>query len=79
MKKFPWKEMGIGCMLLVLLVFGRCAVTVGRSIYYGGRDWVEQILADPWFYIGMASAACSAICFLVLASQPKRQEENDEC
>ena len=77
MKKIPWKGIGISCALLVLLVIGRCAVTVGRVIYYGGSNWLNKILSDPWTMVGIAAAAVCAIAFGVLAFQTIREKRND--
>ena len=73
MRRFPWKGIGFGCAILVLLVIGRCVVTAGRVIYYGGTNWVDKILADPWFFVGMAAAAACAACFLVAVSQIRNE------
>lgn len=77
MKEFPWKGIGISCALLVLLVMGRCAVTVGRVIYYGGSNWLNKILSDPWTFVGIAAAAVCAIAFGVLAFQTIRKKRDD--
>ncbi len=65
MKKIPWTAIGAVCMVLVVLVVGRCAVTAGRVLYYGGTNWKEKVLADPWFYVGMAASAVCAVSFFV--------------
>ena len=74
MRKFPWKWIATVCAVLVILVTGRCAVTVGRVMYYKSGDWLANILNDPWFYVGMAAAAICAVSFFVLAISPKRKE-----
>ena len=67
MHKIPLRPIGTVCALLVLLVVGRCAVTVGRALYYGNANWPALLRADPWFYVGMVAAAVSAVCFTLLA------------
>ena len=73
MKRFPWKALGIGCAVLVMLVIGRCAVTAGRVMYYGGSEWISTVLADPWFFAGMAAAAVCVVCFVMLALQCRKE------
>lgn len=75
MKKIPWTAIGIACMTLVVLVIGRCAVTAGRVLYYNGTDWKEKILADPWFYVGMAASAVCVLSFILADVLRRRSEE----
>ena len=73
MKNFPWKGTAIGCAILTVLVIARCAVTVGFVRYYGGNNWMDKLMEDPWFYIGMVSAAACACSLMVLADQDKKK------
>lgn len=79
MKKIPWTLIGAICMVLALLVVGRCAVTAGRVLYYGGTNWKEKVLADPWFYVGMVSSALCAATFMISDwVKRKKPEETEE-
>ena len=78
MKKIPWTGIGVGCMILVVLVIGRCAVTAGRVLYYGGTDWKDKVLADPWFYVGMAASVVCVVAFLLSDMAKKRKKEKNE-
>lgn len=81
MKNIPWKGIAVGCGILAVLVLVRCVVTVGRNLYYGGTYWQNEIMQDPWFYIGMMAAAFCVAALLVLAdraSQTKDAKENED-
>lgn len=78
MKSFPWKGTAIGCGILTVLVIARCAVTVGFVRYYGGSYWMDKLMEDPWFYIGMTSAALCAVSLLVLSDQEKKAKETEQ-
>lgn len=65
MKKIPWTAIGVACLILVLLVAGRSAVTAGRVLYYGGTDWKSKVMADPWLYAGVAAAVLGGVSFLL--------------
>ena len=70
--RFPWKGAGITCAVITLLVVLRCLVTFFRNRYYGGTNGIQLILADPWFYIGMAAAAIGLACFVFLIVLDKK-------
>ena len=74
MKKIPWTAIGTACLVMVLLVIGRCAVTVGRVMYYGGTDWKDKVLSDPWLIVGVAASVVCVLAFL-LADRPKEKSE----
>ena len=75
MKNIPWKGIALGCGIVTLLVLLRCVVTAGRFIYYGGVYWQNEIMADPWFYIGMVAAALCVAALLVLADRAEKKEK----
>lgn len=82
MKEFPWKSVALGTGIVTVLVAARCAVTVGFLRYYYGtaRNWMDKLMEDPWFFIGMAAAALCAVSLLVLADrEDKKSKENDGC
>lgn len=78
MKNFPWKGTAVGCAILTVLVIARCAVTVGFVRYYGGSYWMDKLMEDPWFYIGMTAAAFCAISLLVLAERDRKENKTEE-
>lgn len=77
MKNFPWKSTAIVCGIVTVLVIARCAVTVGFVRYYGGSYWMDKLMEDPWFYIGMVAAALCAVSLLVLAEQDRKKEKKN--
>ncbi len=83
MKNIPWKSIAFGCGTLALMVLFRCVVTAGRYMYYGGIFWQNEIMADPWFYIGMVAAAVCVAALLVLGDrsdkEKKKKATNDGC
>ena len=80
MKKLPWKGIAFGCGMTAVLVLARCVVTAGRFLYYGGTYWQSEIMQDPWFYIGMASAAICVAALLVLSEGANKEhtEKSEE-
>ncbi len=78
MKKIPWKSLAIGCGITAVMVLVRCIVTAGRFLYYGGSYWQSEVMADPWFYIGMVAAAVCVASLLVLSEQEKNTENKIE-
>jgi uncharacterized membrane protein len=64
-KKTPWKGIFIGSMVLVLLVLARCIATVARELYYGRDQWMDLILQDTWFYVGIAAVVVLYISAIV--------------
>ena len=72
MKKIPFKAISLTCITLVVLVVARCAVTAGRTKYYGGTDWITPVVEDPWFLVGMIAAALSVISLILLLVQRKQ-------
>ena len=83
MKHIPWKGIAAGCGILAVMVLFRCVITAGRFVYYGGTYWHNEIMQDPWFYIGMAAAAVCVAALLVLADRAgkdeKKESTNDGC
>lgn len=65
MKKTPWKGIFLGSMVLVLLVLARCIATVARELYYGRDQWMDLILQDTWFYVGIAAVVVLYISAIV--------------
>ena len=65
MKKIPWKGIFIGSMVLVVLVLARCIATVARELYYGREAWLNVVLQDKWFYVGIAAVAVVYISAIV--------------
>lgn len=74
MKNIPWKGIAVGCGILAVMVLCRCVVTAGRFIYYGGVYWQNEIMADPWFYVGMVAAAVCVAALLVLADRSDKEK-----
>jgi uncharacterized membrane protein len=64
-KKTPWKGIFLGSMVLVLLVLARCIATVARELYYGRDQWMDLILQDTWFYVGIAAVVVLYISAIV--------------
>jgi uncharacterized membrane protein len=64
-KKTPWKGIFLGSMVLVLLVLARCIATVARELYYGRDQWMDRILQDAWFYVGIAAVVVLYISAIV--------------
>ena len=65
MKKTPWKGIFLGSLVLVLLVLARCIATVARELYYGRDQWMDLILQDTWFYVGIAAVVVLYISAIV--------------
>ncbi len=78
MKRIPWKGLAMGCGILAVLVVFRCVITAGRFLYYGGTYWQQEVMADPWLYIGMAAAAGCVAALLVLSDQADRKEKAEQ-
>lgn len=82
MKEFPWKGVALGSGILTVLVAARCAVTVGFLRYYYGttKNWMDKLMEDPWFFIGMTAAVLCVVALLVLADQEdKKNKTEDGC
>ena len=78
MKNIPWKKVALGCGILTLLIVCRCAVTAGRFLYYGGVYWQNEIMQDPWLYVGMVAAACCVAALLILSDQADKEAKKEE-
>ena len=78
MHKIPWKGIAIGSGILTLLVFCRCWVTAERFVYYGNAYWQSQVMADPWFYAGMISAAVCVAALLVLSDRADKEKKETQ-
>ena len=77
MKHIPWKGIATGCGILAVMVLVRCVITAGRFLYYGGVYWQKEIMADPWFYIGMVAAAVCVAALLVLADRADKEKKQE--
>ena len=75
MQKIPFKTIGYCSAFLTILIIGRCLVSIGRVLYYGGTNWLAVIQADPWLYVSVASAALSVLCFTMTILQEQRQQQ----
>lgn len=73
MKKIPWNVMMIAGAVMALLVAARCIATVCMERYYGRTNWVAVILADPWFYVGVAAAAVVCICAIACLVEQRKK------
>lgn len=69
MKNIPWKRIFVGCALFAALVLARCIATVVRTVYYGGRDPLNALAADPWTYLGLAAVLLGAAAYLCRAGK----------
>ncbi len=80
MKKIPYLGICIGCGILAVLVAARCGVTAGREMYYGTDAVWRKICGDPWFYVGVLSAAMSLGAGAILWWEKKtaKNQENEE-
>ncbi len=74
MQKIPFKSIGIGCAIMTLLIVARCAVSIGRVLYYGGTQWMPVIQQDPYLYVAVATAAASVACFVMTILQERLQD-----
>ena len=70
MKKIPWKAIAVAALIITGMVAIRCVVTAGRVMYEGGTNWSDRILADPWFYIGIAAAIIGVVACVIKLSEP---------
>ena len=78
MKKIPWKTVAIAALILTVMVAIRCVVTAGRVLYFGGTDWADKILSDPWFYRGIAAAVIGVVACIIKLSERTAIKESDE-
>ena len=72
--KIPFKTIGICSAILTVLIILRCAVSIGRVLYYGGNYWLTVIQADPWLYVSVASAAISVVCFSMIIIRERSKD-----
>lgn len=72
MKKFPWKSILIGAVVLAILVVARCIATVCMIEYYGGTNGMEKVWSDPWTYIGMAAVGVAAVSAIMCLLDRKK-------
>lgn len=75
MKKIPWKTIALICLVAAVLIVARSAVTVGKAIYFG-QDWPAKLVADPWFYLGIAAAAVGIGALVALSFQNKNEQQD---
>lgn len=73
MKKIPWNVIMIASTVMTLLVAARCIATACMELYYGRRNWVSVILQDPWFYVGIVTAAL--VCISAIACLIRQRKE----
>ena len=78
MKKIPWKAIAVASLILTVMVAIRCVVTAGRVMYFGGTDWADKILSDPWFYIGIAAAVIGVVACIIKLSERTVKNGSDE-
>ena len=78
MKKIPWKAIAIAALILTVMVAIRCVVTAGRVMYEGGTNWSDRILADPWFYVGIAAAIIGVVACVIKLSESTAKNGSDE-
>ena len=78
MKKIPWKAIAITALILTVMVAIRCVVTAGRVMYFGGTDWADKILSDPWFYIGIAAAVIGVVACIIKLTERTVKNGSDE-
>ena len=78
MKHIPFKAIGTCSAILTVLIIVRCLVSIGRVLYYGGDYWLSVIQADPWLYVGVATAAISVLCFSLALFHDLQEEEKSE-
>ena len=78
MKKIPWKTIAVAALILTVMVAIRCVVTAGRILYFGGTNWADEILADPWFYVGVAAAVIGVVACIIKLSEPTEKNGSDE-
>ena len=90
MKKIPWKAIAVASLILTVMVAIRCVVTAGRVMYFGGTNWADKILSDPWFYVGIVAAVIGVVACIIKLSErtekteamrtnprPRRNQHND--
>ncbi len=73
MKKLPWKNIAIGCLVIVALVVVRAAVSAGRAMYWH-NNVLSVIQKDPWVYVGFAALAVAIIAWTMLPGDPEVPE-----
>ena len=78
MKKIPWKAIAVTALVMTVLVGFRCVVTAGRVLYDGGTNWSDKVLADPWFYVGIAAAVIGVVACIIKLSETTEKPNNDE-
>ena len=78
MKKIPWKAIAVAALILTGMVAIRCAVTAGRVLYFGGTNWSDKVLSDPWFYVGIAAAIVGVVACIIKLSEPTAKNGSDE-
>ncbi len=77
MKKLPWKQIGIGCLVLVGLVLLRAAVSLLRAQYWS-QDLLASVQKDPWVYVGFAALAVAIIAWTMLPGKEKNTDDISE-
>ena len=65
MKKIPFKGMMVGGIVMTVLVLARCVATICMERYYGRTEWMNVILQDFWFYVGIAAVVVFCISAIV--------------
>lgn len=72
MKNIPWKAILIGCFIMTVLVIAKDITTAGMTLYYGGTNWMDKILADPWTYVGIATCLIGLIACVMWQIEKKK-------
>ena len=67
------KKILMSCVVMTLLVVARCIATAVRELYYGRTAWMNVILQDSWFYVGIVTAAMAILCGTVLLSHRRKK------
>ena len=47
-------------------------------MYEGGTNWSDRILADPWFYVGIAAAISGVVACVIKLSESTAKNGSDE-
>ena len=76
MQKFPFKTVGIYSAVMTGLIVLRGIVSVSRHHYYGGRSYLAVLQNDRWMCIGIATAALTALCFVLIRLQKSLQDDS---
>ena len=68
------KKLMIGSTVMTVLVLARCIATAFIERYYGRTEWLPVVLADPWFYVGIAAAVLALITAIATFIQERKRK-----